>query len=71
MPCQAMGVKKGLAVVVGSRLSDVWVEKTSWSEERLIASLTATPRSDVRSGAEGSPFSGYRLPTPFDQRQEL
>ena len=28
---------------------------TLWSEERLVASLTATPRSGVRSGAEGIP----------------
>ena len=28
---------------------------TRWSEERLVASLTATPKSSVRSGAERIP----------------
>ena len=29
--------------------------RTLWSEERLVANLTATPRSGVRSGAERIP----------------
>ena len=40
----------------GDRISGVngcW--GTPWSEERLVASLTATPRSGVRSGAERTP----------------
>ena len=31
---------------------------TLWSEERLVAGLTATPRSGVRPGAEKIPVSG-------------
>ena len=32
--------------------------RTLWGEERLVAILTATPRSAVRSGAERIPISG-------------
>ena len=56
MPCQDKGMPSRAAQ--GYRKSganDCW--ETRWSEERLVVSLTATPRSGVRSGAERTPPS--------------
>ena len=58
----------GHVVDEGARMSgaiDCW--GMLWSEERLMASLTATPRSGVRSGA-GTVFTAS---TPFLQLQAL
>ena len=58
----------GHVVDKGVRMSgaiDCW--GMLWSEERLMASLTATPRSGVRSGA-GTVFMAS---TPFLQLQVL
>ena len=57
---------EGHVVDEGARISgaiDCW--GMPWSEERLMASLTATPRRDVRSGA-GTVFIAS---TPFLQLQ--
>ena len=56
MPCQDKGMSSRAAR--GDRKSGVnscW--EKPWSEECLVANLTAPPRSGVRSGAERIPVS--------------
>ena len=51
------GTNRGHTVDDGSRMSGAigWM---LWSEERLVATLTTTPRSGVRTGAGRIPVSG-------------